>query len=87
MKGGKKEKWKNSMWSTSESRLADDSSSEDMDPGSAGWGPKISPERAEFRIEVNRTVMQSSAINVPDEVLRVAEDTPLPLSPRRYSPR
>lgn len=70
-KGGRKEKWKNSMWNTSESRLADDASSEEIDPVSAGWSPPALPERGgEIRIAVNRTVVQSSTVTLPEEIRR-----------------
>lgn len=63
-KGGKKGRWnKNTMWSTSESRLADDSGSEEVDHTISGWGSRGQETGHEIRIEVNRTVVQSSAVS------------------------
>jgi len=65
-------------WNTSESRLADDSSSEEVDHTTAGWESK-GPERGcEIRIEVNRTVVQSSAVGLPEETAGLQSN---PLSP------
>jgi len=84
-KGGKKDRWnKNTMWSTSETRLADDSGSEEVDHITAGWGSGGSGRGHEIRIEVNSTVVQSSAVSLPEESPTTPElpSNPFPSAPR-----